>query len=430
MFNTVLQIVFISLSGLFVLALMVSYAMRRKTKRKVLRTRNAFYPIGLLNIAQKNSSLQKYISALTDECAEFIFGQGWKSYEKYTDLNPHDIEKICIHNSKKIPKNYDWQAHVSACINGWYPFSTFYLFRQYLQLKLTQEGKACVQKILQENKGTAYSMLLAQGEGSQKELSLVYTDAFFDSISRLEDLDKYPKALDFLIESYSQKKASLSALQLLGRFMEENNVRIYELLVERCAKKDPKELLRIYKDEFFTKITTLKQLESFPQALSFLVQGYLQNTIGPCGKALVIKLLKQHSKDLYNRMFSYLYHNKDKEFALQMIQDYTYLSKEIKIGILSCKQGSRYVDASIQKLKDLKQEETVAPKEDEWTLLFKAMSQLLGSEIKPPANLIEIKKIKKLLEFHRDNANSSGDMLKVLDIEKILEALEKVEKKF
>lgn len=427
MFNQ-LEIVLIITSSLFILALAVSFFIGRKINRKELRKRNAFYPIKLLNIAQRTPSLQKYISELTEECAQFIFAQGWKSYEKYKSINSQDIERVCIQNSKKIPKNCDWQSASCACIQGWYPFSSFYLFRQYLQQKLTQEGKSCVQKILQEHKGPAYKALLSQGEGSQRELALVYTDAFFDSISRLEDLEQYPKALDFLMDSYSQKKASLSALQLLGRFMEQNNVRIYDLLVERCAKKDSKELARIYKEEFFTRIASLQQLQSFPQALPFLLQGYIHNTAGASGKTLVNKLLKNHSKELYSNMFSYLYNNKDKEFALQMIQEYPHLPKEVKIGILSCRQGNRYVDASIQKLKELGNEEPAAAKEDEWTLLFKGISQLLGSEIKPPASLMDLKKTKKLLEFHRDNANSSGDMLKVLDIEKILETLEQAEK--
>lgn len=430
MFTRSLEIVFISLSCLFFASILISFFYISQKKRKLLKARNLFYPIELLRMAQKNSSLQQYIASITDECAGRIFGQGWKSYERYSSLDAQEIEKISIHNSRKIPKNYDWKEISCVSLDGWYPFSTFYLFRQYLQKKLSQEGKSCVQKILKDYKGNAYKALFSQGEGSHKELSLVYTDNFFDSISSLEDLEKYPKALDFLIESYAQKQTSLSGLQLLGRFMDQNNLKIYELLVNRCAQKDPKELMRIYKDEFFSRITTLKQLQTFPQAFSFLLQSYIQNTAGICARTLVDKLLKQNSKELYEKMFSHLYNNKDKEFALQMIQEYPYLPGNVKIGILSCKQGNRYVDASIQKLKELEKEDTVCYQEDEWTLLFRGISKLLGSEIKIPKNLIELKKTKKLLEFHRDNANSSGDMLKVLDIEKILETLEKAEKKF
>ena len=60
----------------------------------------------------------------------------------------------------------------------------------------------------------------------------------------------------------------------------------------------------------------------------------------------------------------------------------------------------------------------------EWQVLFDRIGEMLGKNINITSDLNEVRKIKKLLEFHRDNANSTGNMLKVLDIEKVLEGMD------
>ena len=386
------------------------------------RQRNRMYPVRLFQYAYPIPELHQYLAELADEGVAILFPAGRTHGNHHEAIAGEDVEKICIVHCQNLGNDLEIETLASnnpppAALADRNPQALLYLLRQYLADSLSANGIAFVHHLFEVYGERAYRVLVFLAAGNKDVYAKIYPDAFFEKIKSLEQLEKYPGAAEYLLESYRHNKLGASGRALLSSFMAQRNPKIYQMLIATLPQADFKSLQPIYSDDFFEKIANLAELQKFPQALPFVLRGYLSNRAGKHAKLLVERLASESGQEIYQQLFRLIYKGNNKEFALQMIQGYAHLSNDIKIAILRCQQGDRYVDASIKKLSQQQGG-------NGWEPLFVTVGQILGATVAVPQSVNEVRKVKKLVEFHRDGANSAGNMLKVLDLEKILENLD------
>ncbi len=399
-----------------------------KIDRQALQQRNAMYRFRLFQQAFENDDLKSFLPELAEECIYLLFGSG--EFSNIGNLSAQDIEKICVEHSKHFlhlkelspetldkRKSKDWHLLETSKISGSRRLAFSYLAQQYAKGMLGKEGERFFLNFLQKHKAKAYNLLLVGEPRSYEELRRIYTNDFFREIKNSSDLSEYSQATEYLLSSYLKQQLPPSGKKLLDKFLQENDATIYQKLVQKLPKINRENLAKVYSESFFERIVELKKMEEYPYAFDFLLQSYLEKKTGSTATPLIEKLMGKNSDYVYPKMFALVFQGNTKEFALQMIQDYDHLPTKSKIALLQFKKDDRYVQASIKKLCEQNED-------NQWSPLFESISKVLGSRMKIPENVNEVKKIKKLLEFHRDNANSAGNMIKVLDIEKILENMD------
>lgn len=409
--------------AIIVIVVLVPVVTRPRINRKLRYQRNLLYPLKQFQLACVAPELAPFISELANECIFVIFPRAAHepTLAKYAvNLASEEIERICIEHSKKIVDKIALLTTPHFNLRKFRdqrPQALLFLARLYLRQSLTQEGKLFWRQLVDNHKEIAYQLLISQAQGDRKALAVIYGDEFFAQIADLQELEKYPRALEYLCASYLDNKNGANATKLIEKLMNKEGIPLYRRLVGDMEPQNPR-LHKIYHDEFFQRVNTLEQLEKYPQVMPFLIKNYLLNRTQKNATATLEKLISKHPQHIYRLLFDMIYKNNNKEFALEMIQNYPHIPANIKIGILRCLKGDRYVDASIDKMR----REQNAPQE--WAPLFDTIAQILGKKTSVPTDATEVKRIKKLLEFQRDNANSIGNMLKVLDLEKLIENLD------
>ncbi len=267
---------------IIILQMFFLFFVKKGINRRNCQKRNWLYPFQLFQKAATEPKLLAYLQELSDECVAHLFSTKTSAFVKENKIEPAQIEKICVLHNRNMPEKLDAKilrpSSSPRWIENWCSQALFYLVENYVKGNLTEIGQKFIVNFLGKNQQYGFQLLLSQ------------------------------------------------------------------------SRRTPEEFARIYSEEFFESISKLEQLELYPEALSYLIQIYLSNQAGKKGIALLEKLIISYATQLYPKIYAQLYHNNDKEFALDMIQKYQYIPIPIKIGILKCHPGSHYIKASIEKL--------------------------------------------------------------------------------
>ncbi len=350
--DNILEYAIIAVAGILLLESAWLLLYKKGANRKACKKRNLLYPFQLFAMVFQHPELRGYLGELSDECVGKLFCQGYSSLEKLKDLPAQEIEKICIEHNRKIPNTLDSKVlrlpNPRIWIKDWCPYALLHLLKTYVQGKLGTYGQNFLQEFLARYQQVGYALLVTQSDRSEAQFARIYPDTFFQNAQTLEELESYPDAINYLLQAHENQQLGPYGKKFIQRILAQSNARLYEMLVAR-SPDNLEYLAKIYTDEFFSRIQTLAQLHRFPKALNVLIALYIQNHAGPHAKSLFEKLVTTNA-ELYPEISRAMYRGNEKEFALEMIQSYLHIPVAIKIEILRCKQGNRYVDASIEKL--------------------------------------------------------------------------------
>jgi len=302
--------------------------------------------------------LEKFVPELADECVEYLFPNknGSPIQEgKKYSLSREEVERICVEHSKKLLSKLDLLTTPSI------PWRKF------------------------------------QGER--------------------------PQALLFLAREYVKGRLGKVGRDFWERLLARQRERACKVLVVHGVEKE-EELGVVYGEEFFHKVGDPEDLKKYPQAISFLIQTYLkrEDGCGAEGKRVMEELLRKFGREYYRILFERLYAKNGrntKQFVMDVLDNYSHIPPEVKMEILSFKEGDMYAKRGIQVL-----QEEGSNGRDGQSALFEEIGKHLHRRVEVPKSLQEAREIQRLLDNQRARAESLQQYLKINELEELGEKLE------